>query len=53
MGLKSFANARMPTLLMTDAGDYHLPAYAHFPRDPVRGEEIYKRWIARYTDHLR
>ncbi|HET9342242.1 MAG TPA: S9 family peptidase [Candidatus Eremiobacteraceae bacterium] len=29
------------------------PAHAHFPRDPVRGEEIYKRWIAWYADHLR
>lgn len=29
------------------------PAHAHFPRDPVRGEEIFKRWIAWYADHLR
>ncbi|HYK52219.1 MAG TPA: prolyl oligopeptidase family serine peptidase, partial [Candidatus Eremiobacteraceae bacterium] len=29
------------------------PAHAHFPRDPVRGEEIYKRWIAWYAGHLR
>lgn len=29
------------------------PAHSHFPRDPVRGEEIFKRWIAWYADHLR
>ena len=29
------------------------PAHAHFPRDPVRDEEIYNRWIAWYADHLR
>lgn len=29
------------------------PAHAHFPRNPVRGEEIYKRWIAWFADHLR
>jgi len=29
------------------------PAHAHFPRDPVRGEEILKRWIAWYAGHLR
>lgn len=29
------------------------PAHSHFPRDPVRGEEIYKRWISWFADHLR
>ena len=28
------------------------PAHAHFPSDPVRGEEIFKRWIAWYDSHL-
>lgn len=71
------SRVKTPTLILSDAGDFRVPAplayefyhairatgtpvkfvvwpvAGHFPRDPVRSEDVYRHWEAWLVDHLK